>query len=136
MPASKAAVVACLTIFCTFPAYAQTTQQQITASCNTKPTDVVTGERNDCTSDTSIITATEGNVFNKENVAGGETSGVGDKHECRLGWGDYVEVILKSGLIAPRTATLSCYALSPSGRTSGGGSCGCKYTITETKYVR
>src|SRR5579871_3394821 len=112
-----------LALVCTLfvlQAHAETHTQTLTASCNTNPTGL-DGVRHDCTSSTSTINAADGYAFIQNDVAGGEVSGVGDKHECRLAWDNFVEIIPGSKIKLPRKASLSCYALGPSGRAAGGG---------------
>ncbi|WP_419655549.1 hypothetical protein [Desulfosarcina variabilis] len=109
------------------------TTQEIVAECTTKETGI-DGVRHGCDSAITRITAADGHVFAEKTLKGGETSGSGSEHDCRLGWDDYVEVIPNTEIKQPRTITLQAHARSPKGHSSGRGWAKCKYTVEVAKY--
>ena len=113
-------------------AFAATTQE-IAAECTTKPTGL-DGIRDTCDSAVTRITAPDNHVFAEKTLAGGETSGTGSEHECRLKWEDYIEVIPGKKIMQPRTVTLQAHARGPRGHLAGRGWAKCKYTVEVTKY--
>jgi len=109
------------------------TMQEIAAECTSKATGG-DGTRNSCDSAVTRITAPDNHVFAEKTLAGGETSGSGSEHECRLKWEDYIEVIPGTKITQPRTVTLQAHARSPRGHFTGRGWAKCRYTVEVTKY--
>lgn len=130
-----AALAAMLLAGQTWAAVPQATQS-VAAECTTDATGG-DGVRHDCDSTPTAISAPRGFVFIKDGpmgLAGGKTSGNGSEHECRYEWGDYVEIVPGTGIVQPRTFTLTAHARSPSGHFSGRGWAACRFQLTLTAY--
>jgi hypothetical protein len=109
------------------------TPQTLSAECTTDATGG-DGVRHSCDSASSILTAPAGFVFIQNGLQGGETSGTGDEHECRVAWSNFVEVIPGTGITQPRTFTLQAHAKSPSGYFKGRGWATCTYQLSLAGY--
>jgi len=92
-------ITMCLSSLVVFGA---TTTQEIAAECTTEATGP-DGTRENCDSAVTRVTAPESHVFSEKTLQGGETSGNGSEHECRLKWENYVEVVSGSEIYQPRT---------------------------------
>lgn len=107
--------------------------QTIAAECVTKGTNL-DGSRESCESQVTVLRAAENNVFVPNSVTGGEWSGAGSEHQCRIWFGDYVEVIPGSGIDAPTTVYAQSKSRSPKNNHGSRGWAKCKWTLSQSKY--
>jgi hypothetical protein len=129
IPLVVASIASCVAFDATA---AEATRQTLAAECTTKAGPFF--EQYSCDSDRTVLHAPAGYVFVQTSLTGGEVSGAGAEHECRVGWDDYVEILPGTSITQPTTVWVQAHALGPSGIGAGRGWAKCQYTVTLTKY--
>ncbi|KWV55161.1 hypothetical protein AS026_37960 [Rhizobium altiplani] len=119
-----------LTLCAGFAAYAAVNAAPqdvaVTAQCTTDATGL-DGRRKACDSEWQRVQAPAGYVLAKETTKGGLVSANGSETECRVQFGDAIEVI--PGLPQPTNISLQAHARSPNGHATGRGWATCKYSV-------